>query len=540
MNKTRIAPQKIILVVLCVLFGLFLIFPMATILFHSLSNGEGFSLESYEKLFRSGIGTAFSNSVGISALSALLAVVLAFIPAYAVNYTNLNGRFQKVISTMMMLPMLLPTITYGFAIIYSFGKQGLITKLIGTQLIDIYGIPGLVLGYVIYTIPTAFMLINNTMKYIDKKFMVVSRLMGDNKRKCFFSTVLTPIASALAVAFIQSFTLSFTDYGIPAALAGNVDLLATRLYSEMLGSLPNFHTGSAVSILMLLPSVVSIVLVTVLNKYNIRYTKISQVELERDRMRDTAFGAISSLILVGIVAIFAVIFVMPLVEQWPYRTNFTLEHVEDVFSDKTLMDVYKNSLLSALLTALIGTVVVYACALVSARRNAYRKFGKIPDSISLVTNTIPGMVLGVAYLLTFKGTPLHNSFAILIICNIVHFFSSPYLLIKGTLEKLNASWETTAKLMGDSWLQTVIRIITPNAVSTLLEVFSFFFVNSMVTVSAVIFLVSTKSMVITAKIKELQHFASFNEIFVLSVLILLTNLLVKGIVKIATKRVAKK
>lgn len=540
MNKTRIAPQKIILVVLCVLFGLFLIFPMATILFHSLSNGEGFSLESYEKLFGSGIGTAFSNSVGISALSALLAVVLAFIPAYAVNYTNLNGRFQKVISTMMMLPMLLPTITYGFAIIYSFGKQGLITRLIGTQLIDIYGIPGLMLGYVIYTIPTAFMLINNTMKYIDKKFMVVSRLMGDNKLKCFFSTVLTPIASALAVAFIQSFTLSFTDYGIPAALAGNVDLLATRLYSEMLGSLPNFHTGSAVSILMLLPSVVSIVLVTVLNKYNIRYTKISQVELERDRMRDTAFGAISSLILFGIVAIFAVIFVMPLVEQWPYRTNFTLGHVEDVFSDKSLMDVYKNSLLSALLTALIGTVVVYACALVSARRNAYRKFGKIPDSISLVTNTIPGMVLGVAYLLTFKGTPLHNSFGILIICNIVHFFSSPYLLIKGTLEKLNASWETTAKLMGDSWLQTVIRIITPNAVSTLMEVFSFFFVNSMVTVSAVIFLVSTKSMVITAKIKELQHFASFNEIFVLSILILLTNLLVKGIVKVATKYVAKK
>lgn len=540
MNKIRIAPQKIILIVLCVLFGLFLIFPMATILFQSLSNGEGFSLESYEILFESGIGTAFSNSVGISALSALLAVVLAFIPAYAVNYTNLNGRFQKVISTMMMLPMLLPTITYGFAIIYSFGKQGLITRLIGTQLIDIYGIPGLMLGYVIYTIPTAFMLINNTMKYIDKKFMVVSRLMGDNKRKCFFSTVLIPVAGTLAVAFIQNFTLSFTDYGIPAALAGNVDLLSTRLYNEMLGSLPNFHTGSAVSILMLLPSVVSIVLVTVLNKHNIRYTKISQVELERDRMRDTAFGAISSLILFGIVAIFAVIFVMPLVEQWPYRTNFTLEHVEDVFSDKSLMDVYKNSLLSALLTALIGTVVVYACALVSARRNAYRKFGKIPDSISLVTNTIPGMVLGVAYLLTFKGTPLHNSFGILIICNIVHFFSSPYLLIKGTLEKLNASWETTAKLMGDSWLQTVIRIITPNAVSTLLEVFSFFFVNSMVTVSAVIFLVSTKSMVITAKIKELQHFASFNEIFVLSILILLTNLLVKGIVKVATKYVAKK
>ena len=42
--------------------------------------------------------------------------------------------------------MLLPTITYGFAIIYSFGKQGLLTKLFGRQLFDIYGFNGLLFG----------------------------------------------------------------------------------------------------------------------------------------------------------------------------------------------------------------------------------------------------------------------------------------------------------------------------------------------------------------------------------------------------------
>ena len=47
--------------------------------------------------------------------------------------------------------MLLPTITYGFAIIYSFGKQGLLTRLFGRQLFDIYGFNGLVIGYVICT-----------------------------------------------------------------------------------------------------------------------------------------------------------------------------------------------------------------------------------------------------------------------------------------------------------------------------------------------------------------------------------------------------
>lgn len=533
MKKTKALPQKIILIFTIAIFGIFLLMPMITILIKSLFNETGFSFEFYQKLFlEDNIGTAFLNSILISAASALITTVLAFIPAYAINYTNIGKTVKKMISILVMLPMLLPTITYGFALIYSFGKQGLITKLLGFQLMDIYGVGGLIIGYVLYTLPISFMLINNTMGYIDKKFMVVSRMMGDSRLRCFVTTVITPLIGTFAVSFIQSFTLSFTDYGIPASLAGNVKLVSTTLYNEMLGSLPDFNSGSAVSILMLLPSIVSIILISVLNKYNIRYNKISVIELEKNRARDTIFGIISAVLIICIISVFAVIFIVTFVEQWPYRMNFSFEHIISVFSDSSLMNVYKNSIFVASTTALFGTIIVYGTALISARKSSHQNLGKIPDAVSLVTNTIPGMVLGVAYLLTFKGTPLHNSFIIMIICNIVHYYSSPYLMMKGGLEKLNASWETTAKLMGDSWLKTVVRIITPNAMSTILEVFSYFFVNAMVTVSAVIFLAGTKTMIITAKIKELQHFANFNEIFVLSILILLTNLLVKGLIKL--------
>ncbi len=533
MKKIKISPQKTILIFSCLLFGFFLLIPMVTILCKSFYEDDGVTFEYYSRLFSGGsIFTSLLNSVLISALSGLITTVLAFIPAYAINYTNISKKLKKVIAALVMLPMLLPTITYGFAIIYSFGKQGLLTNLLGTQLVDIYGTAGLIIGFVIYTLPISFMLINNTMGYVDKKFMIVSRMMGDSKIKSFFTTVITPLISTLAVSFIQSFTLSFTDYGIPAALAGNVDLLATRLYNEMLGSLPNFNTGSAVSIIMLLPSVLSIILISSLNKYNIRYNKISVIELTKNKVRDITLAVASAVIIICVLSVFAVIFIVPFVEQWPYKMNFSFEHITEILADSSLMSVYKNSLLTALATAVIGTLVVYSLALVSARYNEHRHFGKIPDIVSLVTNTIPGMVLGVAYLLTFKGTFMHNTFAVIIICNIIHYFSSPYLMMKSSLEKLNASWETTARLMGDSWIKTVIRIITPNAVSTLLEVFSYFFVNAMVTVSAVIFLAGTKTMIITAKIKELQHFANFNEIFVLSILILITNLLVKGLVRL--------
>lgn len=201
------------------------------------------------------------------------------------------------------------------------------------------------------------------------------------------------------------------------------------------------------------------------------------------------------------------------------------EHVRAVFEDNTLFGVYTNSLMVAVITALAGTLLSYGAALVTARSTVSGKIKSAIESIALVTNTIPGMVIGLAYLFAFTGTSLQNTFAILIICNIVHFFSTPYLMMKNSLSKMNASWETTAMLMGDNWIKTIMRVVTPNAISTLLEVFSYYFVNAMVTVRAVIFLAGARTMVITTKIKELQYFNKYNEIFVLSLLILLTNLI---------------
>lgn len=174
-----------------------------------------------------------------------------------------------------------------------------------------------------------------------------------------------------------------------------------------------------------------------------------------------------------------------------------------MFSDSSLYGVYLNSLMVALLTAVIGTLISYGAALITARSSISPKWKNIVEGIALVTNTIPGMVLGLAYLFAFSGSFLQNTFAILIICNMVHFFSTPYLMMKSSLAKMNASWETTAMLMGDTWTKTVVRVVTPNALSTLLEVFSYYFVNAMVTISAVIFLAGARTMVITTKIKEL-------------------------------------
>lgn len=540
MHKTQIEIRGVFWAVVLV-FSVFLILPMALLLGKSFLAGGESGLGNYTAMLASpAFLESFGNSFLISGVSAVLTTALAFFLAYAVNNTGLPPLFRKFIAGMTVAPMFLPTITYGFVIIYSFGREGLLTRLLGFQVMDIYGFQGMLLGYTIYTLPIAFLLINNTFKYVDKNFAIVSKVMGDGPVRTFLGTAVRPLVGTLGAALIQSFTLSFTDFGIPASIGGSFDVVAIHLYNEMLGAIPNFGGGAAIAVFMLLPSIISILLINYLERYNFRYNRVSRQDIVKSRLRDAVCGAGSLAVIGTIAAVFAVMFVVPFVRNWPYEAEFSLDRFMRILSSRGLLSIYGNSLWVALLTALLGTLLSYGAALASARSGLGRAARGAIDGIAVVTNTIPGMVLGLAFLFAFTGTSLQNTFLILVLCNAVHFFTTPYLMGKSSLEKMNKGWEATASLMGDSWLKTLCRVVVPNSLGTVLEMFSYYFINSMITISAVIFLVSARTAVLTTKIKELQHYAQFDSIFVMSLLILATNILARVVLGGIAARCVKK
>ena len=535
--KTREKEYTFIYTILFIIFLLFLAYPIISLLAKSFQGINGFTLNNYSEVLKNEeFIIALKNSIVVSLSAAACSLGLGFLLAYTLNFTNVWPWLKKTISMIASMPMLLPTITYGFAIIYSFGKQGLLTQLAGFQFFNVYGFGGILMGYIIYTLPTSFLLLNNAMKQIDKKYLLVSRLMQDHALRSFFMTILRPLLATLATCLIQCFFLSFTDFGIPASVGGRYHVIASLLYSYMLGSIPDFVRGAVVAMMMLLPSILSIIIMQYLQRYQIRYQQVSETILKRNRLRDSLLGTLSSGICFALISVFAVIFILPFIRQWPYQISFSMEHIYAVFKDPQLLHVLKNTLLMAFGSAVLGTLFTYAAALISERSHIGKYKCKSLDALSLITNTIPGMVIGIAYLFIFSGTPLQNTMPLLIVCNVIHFFSTPYLMLKESLGKMNASFETTAKLMGDSCLQTIVRIITPNARYSLIEVFSYYFINSAVTVSAIIFIAGAHTMVITTKIKELQYLAKFNEVFVLSFMLFAVNLTVKYIcAKLARK-----
>ena len=515
--------------VLCTLFLSFILaYPLICILRLAFVGESGLTLDLVvAELTRDSFYTAYLNSFKVAASAGLISTLLGFLAAYGLSFCAFKRRTRSLIEVIVLLPLFLPSITYGFAVIYSFGRQGLITRAIGQLPFSIYGFAGLVIAGVIYTLPSAFLIMQNSFAYVDRNFVTVSKVMGDGLWRRFYQTALRPTLGSVVAAFILSFFLNFTDFGIPTSIAGRYEVIAVRLYATMMGALPDFNSGAVIALSMLIPSAISVMLLRYSNRLNFRYNKISREPPASDRLRDSCFAFFYLALALLLLGTFAIIFIVPFVKSWPYQAYFTLETIYRVFSENDIVGTYINSLGVATVSAALGTMICYIAGMVNARSHLPTWCRTLMDVFAMITNTVPGMVLGVGFLFAFSGTILANTFAILVLANIVHFFTTPYLMAQQAFSRMNAGFETTAALMGDTWFETLRRVVIPNSFGTILQMFAYLFVNAMVTISAIVFLVGAYTQVTTSKIKELQYFEKFDAIFTLSVLIFLTNVAVK-------------
>ena len=520
---------KILYVLITLTLAAILLYPLGCVLFQSiLTQDGGLGFSNYSSLLSQGtFWTALGNSFTVSGISAAIATVMAFFCAYGLHFTRIRPGVKKIIQIIVLLPLFLPSITYGFAVIYSFGRLGLVSQLLAPPPFSIYGFWGLLIADVIYTLPPAFLILYNAFFYVDRNFITVSKLMGDSPTQTFYITAIRPVVGSLLSAFILSFFLSFTDFGIPVSIAGEYEVIATQLYTTMMGAIPNFGEGAVIAMAMLVPSVASVVMLRWVDRFNFRYNKISKGEVSVNNVRDGLYLGYYLLISLALLSVFVVMFVVPFVKQWPYQPFFTLDVITRIVNDSSIWQVYEHSVFVALVSAAVGTLFCYAAALVKARSQFPDSCQTTIDSFAMITNPVPGMVLGIGFLFAMSGTPLANTFTILVLANLVHFFTTPYMMATSALSKMNAGWETTGALMGDSWIKTVSRVIVPNSLPTLLQMFQYFFVSAMVTISAVVFLTGARTMLLTTKIKELQYFEKFEEIFVLSLLVFMTNVAAK-------------
>jgi iron(III) transport system permease protein len=518
-----------VLAALALFFVLFLALPLGYLLVQAFSGPSGPGLSRFRDAFTDrALGKSLVGSLKVSAASAGISTLLALALTISLRASRAARLLRGYVRTVVTAPMLLPTLTYGFVIMYSFGKQGLITRIIGHEVFPVYGFFGLLLAYVLYTLPSAFLIIDDAAGYVDRKLAVVSALMGDSWLRGIWTSWVRPLIAPVGGAFILSFVLSFTDYGIPAAIGGTFPVLATHLYDTILGSVPDFGKGAVLTVVLMVPAAFGFAILKYLDRFTAHSERASSVGTREHPASERLMKGFAIALTLGIVAVFAVMFVIPFVVGYPYAMRFTFANFASALATNNLVVAFRNSLVVSLVTAIAGTLIAFLAATFVVRSGVSKAARRLVDAAAMLCNTIPGMVIGVSYLLLFGASPLKRTFVILAVSNVIHFFSTPYLMARNAISRMNPAWDTAASLLGDSRLKTVLRIIVPNSTATIYEMMTYFFVNSMVTVSAVIFLVGTKTMLMTTKINELQYFMRYEDVFVLSLVIFAANMAVKA------------
>ena len=119
--------------VIALLFLIFLAVPVLKLFGKSFLD-NGITTGFYTSVLHSkGFGRTLGNSFRVSAAAAVLATTIAFVIAYAIHYPRIARPLKQALQAIATLQMYLRTI------IYSFGKQGLLTRVFGRQLFNIYG-----------------------------------------------------------------------------------------------------------------------------------------------------------------------------------------------------------------------------------------------------------------------------------------------------------------------------------------------------------------------------------------------------------------
>ena len=496
-----------------------LILPMLTLLGKSVDFDpfyQGFG----DILTSSTTKKALVNSLWISLLSGAIAVVCAFFYAYVVEY-KLPSKIRRFFRFFSILPMLVPSITHGITIIYLFGRMGIITRLIGVQL-PIYGPLGIVMGSFFYAFPIAFLVLSQGFQNLDGRLFENAIILGVSPLRRMWDIVLPVMRYAIFSAFSVCFTMIFTDYGIPLSVGGTYSILPILFYKNVIGML-NFSRGAIYSAMILVPAVAVYLL-------DIFYFSKKQVNSGHNiiPVHSGPFGIIQKLVF-GVLTIcvavpILLIIVTPFVQAWPYDMSLTFSHFQRIINVGALQKLVINSVAIALLTGILGMSLAFAAGYTYVRNpDGFVTAKKLTHGLYMVSLAIPGLALGLAFALFFKGTPIYNTLAIMVIVNIVHFFGSPYMMVISHFKLLNPNLEAICRTLGGNRFNILVDVILPNSYKMLLDVFVYFFTNTMITISAVSLLYNIKTMTLALQITAYNDQGTWESAIAVSLVILAIN-----------------
>ncbi len=509
-----------------------LIFLLISVFYPLMQMLSGMDWSDFTELVSSNaFKQAFNNSLLVTSFSTIVSVVIAYLLAYGLNRTNI--KHKAILRLLLVVPMLIPSISHGLGLINLFGTKGIISKAFG---FTILGKVGIIMGSVLYSFPVAFLMLDDGFYYVDNNMYNVAKVLGLNKWQTFKKVTMCYLKKPILSSIFAVFTMIFTDYGVPLAVGGKYLTLPVFLYKEVIGLL-DFSKGTMIGLFLLIPAIISFLFDNFTIDYSSGEFEGNVYLIKENKVKDIIFVVFVYAVIISVSVVIGSFIYYAFINNIVIDKSFSLKHVEYVLNNN-IIKYGLNSLFIATITSVVGTFIAYLTAYATSRIKD--KLSKIIHILTISSLAIPGIVLGLSYTIGFKETFIYNTYFILILVNIIHFMASPYLMAYNALQKINPNYEVVAKSCKISLFRIIKDVIIPCSKITIREMIAYFFINAMITISAVTFLFNTDTMPMSLLINTYEGNMMLGEAAIVSLVILFFNFVVKASIYVINRKESKK
>ncbi|MGY6272042.1 ABC transporter permease [Achromobacter denitrificans] len=485
---------------------LFLAIPVGTVFYSAFVNADGsFTMGHFGAFFNQPLmQEAFFNSLYVAGWSALLASLIAIPLAYFTVRFDFRGAL--LIQTLGVLPLIMPPFVGAVAMQLIFGRSGSVNLLLqdwfGFTLPFMEGLNGVIFVEALHYFPFILMNLVVALRNIDGAMEEAAFNLGSRGLR-LFRRVIFPLALPGYVAGASLvFVKVFDDLGTPLVL-GTTNMLAPQAYLRITQVGLEDPLGYVISVIMVGFSILALWLsARVLKGKDYSTLQKGGSSIHKRKLRPVesvlAYGWII-LVLLLVLSPHMGVLLLSLASVWsfaPLPDGYTLAHYSAVFSESQGM--IANTLLYCGLAAgvdvILGTAIAY---LMLRTRLPARQW---LDFLASAALAIPGIVLAIGFLRTFRGielpgtgTLLTSSWIIIMIAYSVRRL--PYALRScvASLQQINISLEEAAQSLGATRMSTIRRVVVPLMAGGMLAGFVTSFVTAAVELSATIMLVTKDS-----------------------------------------------
>lgn len=458
--------------------GLLLVGPVVTNLIYAFSTGGSKGLRAsfatMAGLFTSGrFAQATLNTliaaVGATILACFFGLVLAWIVA------RTDTPLRAWLGTLNLVPFFMSPFVGAVAwIILAAPRAGLLNQLLHrlfglpTDLLNIYGLVGVIWVLSLFYTPYVYLFVLGPLSSMDPSLEDAARTHGSGLWRTLRTITLPLVSPSLLSGALIVFVTSAGLFDIPIGLAAphGIPMLPTVIY-ESLQWPADYNKAAAIGTLLMMVTIIGILLQRLyLARRN--FTTVSgkgyrarRIELGRWRWAAMTFeaGYVGTAVALPVLALLLVS-LSKLWTGWVVPRSFTLSNFSYViFHYDLARRAMGNSMVLALLGATIGVAICTLQAYFITRGRS--RWTGLADLIVALPLGIPGIVLGLGFLIMLIGTPLYGTLWIILLAYVTRFMAFVQRNVSGMMLSLGGELEESARTSGATWSQTFRMVMLP-------------------------------------------------------------------------------